>query len=182
MKQLCANIITRYRENFGRRKPTHLFASVFIWSAASIGRVKLAMGREAHNPPPAKTMFRVAPAAYKEMRGRIVALLRSRKTWAFIENPGSEAVLSLHFSGNIKEKTIARIVRRLNERQQSSFRSIRVNVTPLARFREENFEKFMLSLSKKSEDVRVYCSETHRRQVSFFKRLMSRHVCSVSTF
>lgn len=182
MKQLCANIITRYRENFGRRKPSHLFASIFIWSAASIGRVQLALGREAHNPPPAKTMFRVAPDAYKEMRGRIIALLRSRKAWAIIENPGSDAVLSLHFSGNIKEKTIARIIRRINERPQRSFRSIRINVTPLARFREEPFEKFMLSLSKKSEDIRVYCSETHRRQVAFFQRLRSRRVCSVSTF
>jgi hypothetical protein len=183
MKEQAARVIAMYKEQLGPRNPLHIAASGAVYAIASVAQFKLNLGYDAHNPRVMKTMFRISPASYKEMKGRIQAIFRNRKAWAIVEDNGlAGAALSLHFSGRIKEKTVVKISRRLNSLPRVSLKTVRINVTPLADFNEEAFEKFVTKLSRKCEDVRVYCSLTHKKQVAFFNKLMSKNVCSVTTF
>jgi radical SAM superfamily enzyme YgiQ (UPF0313 family) len=183
MKEQGNRIIALYRQHLGARTPAHWAANGMVFALASAMKVKLNLGYEAHNPKAFKSMFRVQPEAYKAMKGRIQSLLRNRKAWVILEkNRSDNFELSLHFSGKIKERTIRKVIRRINERPTLSLKTIRISVTPLAKFKEEAFEKFMLKLSRKCEDIRVQCSNSHQKQISFFNRLMKKKVCSVSTF
>ncbi len=183
MKEQAARILEMYKEELGPRNPAHLAASAMLYPIVTSLKFKLRLGYDVHSPHVMKTMFRLSPATYKEMKGRIQAIFRSRRTWAIIENNGPDcAALSLHFSGRIKRKTIDKLIERINARPQISIKSVRINITPLAAFNEETFEKFLEKLSRKSEDIRIYCSETQQRQIAFFKKLTSKNVCSVSTF
>jgi len=183
LKEHAGRVLAMYTRKLGPRTPAHWAASGMLYALTHITKFRLALGYESHNPRAIKTFFRLSPASYKEMKGRIQAIFRSRRTWAIIENNGPDcAALSLHFSGRIKRKTIDKLIERINARPHISIKSVRINITPLAAFNEETFEKFLEKLSRKSQDIRIYCSETQQRQIAFFKKLMSKNVCSVSTF
>lgn len=182
MKEKAARILGMFREKLGRRGPAHLLATVPLCALTFAARWRLGLGFEAHNPRAMKTMFRLEPAVYKEMKGRIQAILRNRKTWAILENTGGAFELSLHFSGRIKEKTFKKLIRRLNSRPGFSLESVKINITPLADFNEETIEKFIEKLSNRCKDIRIYCSESQKRKIEFFKRLTSKRFCSVSTY
>ncbi|MFA6447955.1 MAG: B12-binding domain-containing radical SAM protein [bacterium] len=183
MKEQASRILALYKERLGARTPLHLAASGMVFALTEAAKTRMNRAGYAHNPTVMKTMFRISPATYKEMKGRIQAIFRNRRTWAIIENNGDAGVaLSLHFSGRIKRKTVAKLNNRINSLPRISLKSVRINVTPLADFNEETFEKFIVKLSRKCEDVRIYCSETHKKQITFFNKLMSKNVCSVTTF
>jgi len=116
------------------------------------------------------------------MKGRIQAIFKKRKTWAILDNTGGTAALSLYFSGKLNRKTIDSLTKRLSSRPHFSFESVRINITQLADFNEETFEKFLEKLSHRCEDICIYCSEIQKRHLAFFNRLMSEQVCSVSTY
>jgi radical SAM superfamily enzyme YgiQ (UPF0313 family) len=182
MKRQADNIIAMYRRRYGPRTPLHWAASGIVYGLASVYKWKLNLGFEAHNPSSMKTMFRLAPDAYKDMKGRIQAIFRNRRTWAILERTESPAaVLSLHFSGRIKQRTVNRLLERINARPNISLKSVRINITPLAQFREETLEAFLENLSKRCADIRVYCSETQKRNLAMLERLMQKHLCSVTT-
>lgn len=182
LKEKAAETIQMYRKHFGPRTPFHWVATGAVSFFIQTAQLKLRLGFEAHNPPTMRTFFRLAPSAYKEMKGRIQAILRNRKTWAILENNEGAGVLSLHFSGKIRAKTVAVLMKRLSERQQLSLKSVRINITPLARFNEETFEIFLEKLSRRCEDIRVYCSDAQKKHTEFFNRLVSRRVCTINTF
>ncbi len=181
MKELTMDVIQRYKSHFGSRAVTNWIASSFVFTAASIARFKLKLGYEAHNPKAYKTRFRLEPAVYKEMKGRIEALLRNRKTWAFLENQGGTYELSLHFSGTLKKKTARKLIKRLKDRPQFSLRAVKINITPLADVNNETFEKFLEKLSSQCQDIRIYCSETQKRQIEKLDRFVNKRLCKVST-
>lgn len=183
MKEQGNRVLALYRQKLGARSPLHWAANSAVFALANMMKVKLDLGYEAHNPKAQKSMFRVQPEAYKEMKGRIQSLLRNRKAWVILEkNRSDNFELSLHFSGKIKERTVRKVINRLNKRPSLSLKTIRINVTPLAKFKEETFEKFMEKLSRKCEDIRVQCSNSHQKQIAFFNRLKNKKVCTVSTF
>lgn len=182
MKQQAAQLLGEYRRQLGRRNPLQVMAAVPLYALATIGRWKMELGYEAHNPRAIKTMFRLEPAMYKEMKGRIQAILRNRKTWAILEDKGGAYELSLHFSGKIRERTVRKLLKRLNERASASLQSIKINITPLATYKEETLEAFIDKLADKSNDIRIYCSEAQQRNKALFNRLMKKHTCSVNTY
>ncbi len=183
MKELASRTIGLYDAHFGRRTALKLSASAFVYTCACIARFKLDMGYEAHNPSTVKSMLRVQPEAYKAMKGRIQSILRNRKTWAILEkNWGDNFELSLHFSGKIRKRTVVKVIERLDKRPAVSLKSIRISVTPLAKFNEDTFETFLEKLSRRCKDIRIQCSESHRKQRAFFNRLMKKNVCTVSTY
>ncbi len=183
MKELAARTISRYDDHFGRRTLLKLSASAAVYVCAVIARTKLNMGYEAHNPGTLKSMFRVQPEAYKAMKGRMQSILRNRKTWAILEkNWYDNFELSLHFSGKIKKRTVIKVMERLDKRPSLSLKAVHINMTPLARFNEETFETFLEKLSRRCEDVRIQCSESHRKQIVFFNRLTKKNFCTVSTY
>jgi len=180
MKKQAADVIAMYREKFGPRSPLNWVASVSLYGLAKAFQFKLNL-YEAHNPKAVKTMYRLEPSMYKQMKGRIQALMRNRRAWAILENKGGDFELSLHFSGRIKRSTVKGVIKRLNKRPNFSLRAVKINMTPLADFNEETFEKFIEKLSTRCQDIRIYCSETQKRQVEYFKCLRSRYSFSVET-
>jgi len=184
MKEFATGVLAMYRENLGRRTPAHFASASFIYTGALLERARLALGREAHNPKPIKTFFRLEPAMYREMKGKIMALLRNRKTWAFLEPApaGGSFQLSVHFSGKIKERTVEKIMRKLNAKQQLSLKAVRINITPLARFRDETLEKLVEKMSGRCQDIQIYMSESQKRRVARLERLLSKRFCSVKTY
>ncbi|MFA6451025.1 MAG: B12-binding domain-containing radical SAM protein [bacterium] len=183
MREQAARILAMYKEQIGARTPIHWAAGGIVFGLTEAAKLRVNRPGYAHNPTVMKTMFRMSPATYKEMKGRIYAIFRNRKTWAIMENNGEAGVaLSLHFSGRIKRKTVAKIAERINSAPRISLKSVSINVTPLADFNEETFETFIMKLSRKCEDIRIHCSETHKKQISFFNKLMLKNVCSVSTY
>ena len=183
MKQQATEILARFREHLGPRGVIHWDVAPFLYSLASVARFKLNLGYEAHNPRAFKTMYRLEPAVHKEMRGCIQAILRNRRTWAILEkNPAGAFELSLHFSGRIKEKTVRKLMDRLNARQSATLESVKINITPLATFKEETLERFVDKLSAKSDDIRIYCSEAQQKNRALYARLMNKNFCRVSTY
>jgi radical SAM superfamily enzyme YgiQ (UPF0313 family) len=183
MKELAARTIGLFDDHFGKRTFLKLSASSVVYVCAAIARLKLNNGFEAHNPSTVKSMFRVQPEAYKAMKGRIQSLLRNRRTWAILEkNRSDNFELSLHFSGKIKKRTIIKVIERLDKRPSFPLKSIRISITPLAKFNEATFETFLEKLSRRCVDIRIQCSESHRKQIAFFNRLMKKKVCTVSTY
>ena len=182
MNAQADSTIELYEKHFGRRGPLNWLATGFLYTLVRIAGLKLNLGHEAHQPGTMKTMFRLEPAVYKEMKGMIQAILRNRKTWAILENKGGAFELSLHFSGRIKKKTVRKLISRLNARQGFSLRAVKINITPLADFNEEIFEKFIEKLSDRCKDIRIYRSESQKMNIEFFNRLVSKRFCTVSTY
>jgi radical SAM superfamily enzyme YgiQ (UPF0313 family) len=183
MREQAARVMELFKAQLGPRTPIHWAAGGVVFALTEAAKLRVNRAGYAHNPTVMKTMFRISPATYKEMKGRIQAIFKNRRTWAIVENNGDAGfALSLHFSGRIKQKTVAKITNRINAMPRVSLKTVRINMTPLADFNEEAFESFIVRLSRKSEDVRIYCSETHKKQIAFFNRLMSKNVCSVSTY
>ncbi|MFH1538458.1 MAG: cobalamin-dependent protein, partial [bacterium] len=182
MKELAARVLAMYRKKLGPRNPIHLAASGLLYPIVSATKFKLKLGYEVHNPRIMKTMFRISPASYKEMKGVIQAIFRNRKTWAILENRGGAYDLSLHFSGRIKKKTVNKLIGRLDSRPGLSLNSVKINITPLADFNESTFEKFIEKLSDKCKTVRIYCVESQKRNIAFFNRIVSKYSCSVSFY
>lgn len=182
MKGQAGRIEKLYMKHFKWQRPLNWLVSGALCLLAGIARVKLGLGYEAHQPGTRRTMFRLPPAAYRDMRGRIRAIFKKRRTWAILDNTGGTAALSLHFSGKTSRRTFDALTKRLSSRPHFSFESVRINITQLADFNEETFERFLEKLSHRCEDIRIYCSEIQKRHLAFFNRLMSEQVCSVSTY
>lgn len=181
MKDMAMRIIQRYKAHFGPCTVTNWLASTGIYLGASVARLKLNLGYEAHNPKAFKTSFRLEPAMYKEMKGHIESLLRSRKTWAILENKGGAYELYLHFAGKTKERTAKKLIKRLSKRPHFSLRAVKINITPMADINEEIFETFLEKLSVQCNDIRIYCSEAQQRQLQILDRFVNKQLCKVST-
>ena len=173
MKRLAAGILARYRAEFGRRGPLHWLAAPTIYSFASIAKLKLAItGSDAHNPSRIRTSFRMQPEVYRqmeEMKDRVAALIRNRKAWAILDTAQGRPQLTLSFAGRIKERTLRKLMARL-DKQQPALETVRVDVTPLASYNEDTFKTFLDKLSEKTKSLKVSTAEVKGRFAAIYKR------------
>lgn len=172
MKQYAESVINLYRKQLGRRSPLHFLASGFVVAFAKLEQLRCILGFESHQPKTMKTMHRMVPEVYKEMVFKIHSLFQSRHAWAIWTKARDEGVLSLHFSGKISPKITRSIIKRINACSNFSIKSIEINLTPLANFDEETFKKLLENLSKKCQDIKIYCSILQNKQLTILKHLV----------
>ncbi|OQA85238.1 MAG: hypothetical protein BWY28_02714 [bacterium ADurb.Bin236] len=172
MKEKAGRIEAMFAEKFGTRTPAHFIANSAVWAMANTARLKYDKEFHPHNPRAIVTRFRMEPAAVAAAAcsaARATALLKLRKAWAFIENRGEEAELSVYLRGSVKEKTMRRLINALNEKK-IAVKAVHINLAPLARLDSEAFGRMLESLSRKGADIKINCSEAHARQMAALRK------------